>query len=92
MKKQLLVISCILFLHISCTKRYCYICNTDKTIISPLGRVTQSNEPSKLICDKTEDEKKVMKNHTHLNVLWKMVLVLNLEQDAPEINIIMNVV
>ena len=58
MKKQLLVITCILFLHISCTKRYCYRCNTDKTIISPLGRVTQSNEPSKLICDKTEDEKK----------------------------------
>lgn len=58
MKKQILVISCILFLHISCTKRYCYICNTDKTIISPLGMVTQSNEPAKLICDKTEDEKK----------------------------------
>lgn len=56
MKYYLLIITTILT--ISCTKRYCYLCNTNKTIISPLGRITQSNEPSKLICDKTEGEKK----------------------------------
>lgn len=57
MKKQILIIACMLFLHISCAKNYCYICNTEKIIITSGGSVTQSNEPATLICDKTEDEK-----------------------------------